>query len=209
LDLRIGISTSTPALNGDSKNLSRAISTIRLVVVLASVVLISGIGVYYFTANRLYDSYPYASSSRLYGSVLPFLSNATYLGPMDKSRMLVIEFFPLANAPTSFVANLTNWEKSEGLFSPVTECPVSEGFTNANGTTSMWTSTGSCSSSSLQIHTTIGQIENAMNVQLNLYKYEGQLFYANPTDPYLPTDICQYLVDIEGLDNFTSNITFA
>jgi hypothetical protein len=152
-----------------------------------------------YTGNS--DNYNYV---QLYGSVLPFLSNATYVGPANTSRPLIISFFPASDAPGSLMANLTTWERSVGIIPGVQQCPSAEGVNDTGGTTVYWTTTYACSTDMSESLTTIGVVESALNVTINFYSYEGQFFYAIQDNPWLPNNVAPYVVMIGDLDNFTS-----
>jgi len=178
-----------------------------MLAMLVVIVTISSLGIG-ITYNSLHTTTSNVASNygrqvRFSGTVLPFLSSATYLGPASGSRQLVLKFDPITSAPESLEVNLSDWERSVGLTPGLSECPVSVGVVDSNGSTSSWSSAERCSIDQLEVLTTIKQAETALNTTINSYSYDGQVFFANSQDPYVPSKIAIYLVDIEGLNNYT------
>jgi len=163
---------------------------------------------------------PSAVSLPLKGDTLPFLANATYLGPANVSQTITLGFYlndsKLAleshgnvSARASVETSLTNWESSAGLAPGVAECTTTWTARNVNGSLSSAKNLEPCSTNKLETRTTIGRAEALLGVTINLYSYENETFYANSGDPVMPMTVNNgTVIDITGLNDYTPNFVF-
>ncbi|KTC89314.1 S53 family peptidase [Fluoribacter dumoffii] len=56
---------------------------------------------------------------------------------------------------------------------------------------------------SIRLRATAGQIEHALHVQINYYRYQNQIIHANTSPPQLPRELSQYVEEITGLDSIS------
>ena len=56
----------------------------------------------------------------------------------------------------------------------------------------------------IRIVATVQQVEKLLHVRMNHYRYQQNIFFANTTEPKLPTAIAQHVTAITGLNNFPS-----
>ncbi len=162
------------------------------------------------TSSGVYSSGP--SPSPMSSTVLPFLSHADYLGPADQLQLIAIAFCLRLDVTglTSYVRS-TDDPGSPNYHRYLTHPDILSQYGPSASVVNEvinWTSAEGFGSPSLQfgdeltVNTTVGQVEAALKIPLNLYSYRGEVFYANPSDPSLPLGISLALTNIGGLNDY-------